>query len=176
MSLLTMSCNVPIVSCIIEKFFHGEKHILIQTRWKPWTPYHNTLEIVAWWIETYENVYDALKREVKEETGLNVTAIYPKENVISLWYHNDRAQCFQSFCCQQQLFGNDTLPRIWFCFVAQVEQWEALFQQSETRNPHWISIDKLSDMLAHNPEVFFTLQLPFLIYYTKNHDRIDRTS
>ena len=39
--------------------------------------YSGTLEIVAGGIDAYENVYDAAKNEVREETGLRVTAFFP---------------------------------------------------------------------------------------------------
>jgi 8-oxo-dGTP pyrophosphatase MutT (NUDIX family) len=50
----------------------GEKEILVQTRWKPDRDplYSGTLEIPAGGMHVYENVYDAVKREVLEETGL----------------------------------------------------------------------------------------------------------
>jgi 8-oxo-dGTP pyrophosphatase MutT (NUDIX family) len=64
--------NVPIVSAIIERDRNGEKEILVQTRWKPDRDphYSGTIEIPAGGMYRYENVYDAVKREVLEETGL----------------------------------------------------------------------------------------------------------
>lgn len=66
---------LPFVSAIVERENDGEKEVLIQTRWRPnaeWN-YHNTIEIPAGVLDKgYENVLDAVKREVKEETGLDV--------------------------------------------------------------------------------------------------------
>lgn len=61
--------NIPVISAIIERSYNGKTEILIQTRWKPEKDpiYSGTFEIAAGWIEKYENVYDALKREVMEE-------------------------------------------------------------------------------------------------------------
>jgi 8-oxo-dGTP pyrophosphatase MutT (NUDIX family) len=78
-SLARLDVNVAIVSAIIEREHHGEKEILVQTRWKPERDpqYSGTLEIPAGGIHPYENVYDAVKREVLEETGLRVTGFSP---------------------------------------------------------------------------------------------------
>src|SRR5574341_2340059 len=74
-----LDVNVPIVSAIIEREHNRKKKILVQTRWKPDRDplYSGTLEIPAGGMQVYENVYDAVKREVLEETGLRVTRFDP---------------------------------------------------------------------------------------------------
>ncbi|TSA24923.1 NUDIX domain-containing protein [bacterium] len=59
---------------MIERENNVDTEILVQTRCKPEIDpeYSGALEIPAGWIDRYENVYDAVKREVFEETGLNV--------------------------------------------------------------------------------------------------------
>lgn len=164
---------VAVVSCIIEKVIDGQKHILLQTRRKPNTEYHNTLEIPAWRIEKYESVYDALKREVREETWLELMSIFPKPTENSVGFHDDKAFCFQAFCCQQQLVGG--LPWIGFCFVGRAWSGELKHQESETRNPHRISVEDVQSLLYQTPERFFTLQLPFLHYYVEHHASVRRS-
>ena len=67
--------NASVVSVIIEREHAGEREVLVQTRWKPERDpqYSGTLEIPAGGIHAYENVYEAVRREVREETGLRVT-------------------------------------------------------------------------------------------------------
>ena len=74
------------VSAIIEREHNGEKEILVQTRWKPERDplYSGTLEIPAGGMHVYENVYDAVKREVLEETGLTgheLLSRYPHQDL-----------------------------------------------------------------------------------------------
>ena len=66
-----------VISAILEKVENGERKIFVQTRWKPNVSptYSGLLEIPAGGVEAYEDVYDALKREVKEETGLDIVKI-----------------------------------------------------------------------------------------------------
>jgi 8-oxo-dGTP pyrophosphatase MutT (NUDIX family) len=70
---------VPNVSAIIERRQGTRTQVLVQVRWKPAKDpvYSGTFEIPAGGINLYENVYDALKREVFEETGLQVTGFRP---------------------------------------------------------------------------------------------------
>jgi ADP-ribose pyrophosphatase len=63
---------VPIVSAIVERKCRKTTELLMQVRWKPKNDpvYSGAFEIPAGGIELGESVYEALKREVFEETGL----------------------------------------------------------------------------------------------------------
>src|SRR5438093_10262697 len=115
-----LDVNVPIVSAIIEREHHGEKEILVQTRWKPERDplYSGTLEIPAGGMHVYENVYDAVKREVLEETGLRVISFYPDIHTKTYAPKDDDCFAFLPFCCQQQLKAR--LPRVGFVLLSQV--------------------------------------------------------
>jgi 8-oxo-dGTP pyrophosphatase MutT (NUDIX family) len=67
-----LGINIPIVSAVVERINeNGEKEILVQTRWQPESDpkYSGTLELQAGWMQYREDVYEAIKREVEEETG-----------------------------------------------------------------------------------------------------------
>ena len=75
---------IPCVSAIIEKIVNNEKYILIQTRQKEdGAETNGMLEIPAGKIREYENVFVALRREVKEETGLTITKILGEDRQVS---------------------------------------------------------------------------------------------
>jgi 8-oxo-dGTP diphosphatase len=162
--------NVPIVSAIIERDHGGEREILIQTRWKPDRDphYSGTVEIPAGGMDRYENVYDAVKREVLEETGLRVTSFYPDIHTQIYAPHGDDCFAFVPFCCQQQLKGG--LPRVGFVFLCQVEDAEPVPQHDEVRDIRWINVSDLRQIFEETPERIFTLQLGVLDYYL-NHER-----
>lgn len=157
--------NFPIVSAIIERTHNGETEILVQTRWKPERDpqYSGTLEIPAGWIEKYENVYDALKREVMEETGLEIIKIKPDIHTKTHSPKEDGSFAFMPFCCQQQLKGGK--PWIGFAFLCEVEDKEPIAQAEEVRDIKWMKKDELRRILENNPEKIFTLQLGVLDYY-----------
>lgn len=157
--------NIPVVSAIIERVHDGETEILIQTRWKPGrdSEYSGTLEIPAGWIEEYENVYDALKREVKEETGLDIINIKPDTKTKTHSPNQDSSFAFVPFCCQQQLKGGK--PWIGFVFVCEVANTEPVAQAEEVKDIRWIKKTELREIVNNNPEKIFTLQLGVLDYY-----------
>jgi len=64
---------IPYVGGIIERKNSEGTELLIQTRWKPNRDplYSGTLEFPAGVLDKpFEDVFEALKREIKEETGL----------------------------------------------------------------------------------------------------------
>jgi len=160
-----LDVNVPIVSAIIEREHNGEKEILVQTRWKPDRDplYSGTLEIPAGGMHVYENVYDAVKREVLEETGLQVTSFYPDIRTKIYAPKDDDCFAFVPFCCQQHLKGG--LPRVGFVFVCQVEDAEPVPQYDEVRDIRWMKVTELRKIVEQTPEQICTLQLGVLEYY-----------
>ena len=161
---------IPVVSAIIERQNKGEAEVLIQTRWKPERDpvYSGTLEIPAGWIDKYENVYDALRREVKEETGLEVTKITPDIHTKSYSPRDDESFAFVPFCCQQQTKGGR--PWIGFVFLCEVENKEPVPQDDEVRDIKWMKKIELKALFVKDPAKFFTLQLGVLDYYFKHTD------
>jgi len=162
--------SIGIVSAIIERLNEqGHKEILVQTRWKPnRSPlYSGTVEIPAGWIDQYENVYTALKREVHEETGLTVTKIYPEPSTKIFSPRQDAAFAFQSFCCQQQL--KNGLPWVGFVFICQVKG-KLVAQKEEAKDLRWLTLPQLAKIIKETPANIFTLQLPVLSYYLETQN------
>src|SRR5881628_1562759 len=112
--------TVPTVSAIIERQHQGRTQVLVQVRWKPERDpvYSGAFEIPAGGIGLHENVYDALRREVLEETGLRVTGFRPDVRTKTHSQNGDDVFAFVPFCCQQQLTGK---ARVGFVFVCTVE-------------------------------------------------------
>jgi 8-oxo-dGTP pyrophosphatase MutT (NUDIX family) len=159
-----------VVSAILLKKEKKEIKIFLQTRWKPKSSptYSGMLEIPAGGIDSYENVYDALKREVKEETNLNIIKI------INDYYgdvfnprKNDKTFVFKPFICQQALETNNGLPWIGFVFICEVKG-EVKMNANEARYPIWVSIKELKKIVKDNSGSIFPLQLPVLKYFVEN--------
>jgi 8-oxo-dGTP pyrophosphatase MutT (NUDIX family) len=167
--LLDMNINGAVVSVIIEREHNGEIEVLVQTRWKPEQDpiYSGTLEIPAGGIESYENIYEAARREVWEETGLRVTSFYPDIQTSVYAPQDDDCFAFVPFCCQQQLKGG--IPRIGIVFICHVEDAEPKPELTEVREILWIKATELRRIVEKQPERIFTLQLPVLDYYLRCH-------
>ena len=164
-SPLDLDVCFGVVSAIIERQHEGETEILVQTRWKPERDpeYSGTLEIPAGGMGKYENVYDALRREVLEETGLQVLKIKPDIKTEIFSSRDDGAFAFVPFCCQQQTKGG--VSRVGFVFLCEVEDKAAQAQAEETKDIRWIKLEELGHILEQHPEQIFTFQLAVLSYY-----------
>jgi len=160
--------SIPVVSAIIQRSNNGETEILVQTRWKPDEDpkYLGCLEIAAGKIRAFESVYDALNREVFEETGLKILKFSPDVKTKTYSPNNDGSFAFQPFCCQQQIKGGE--PWIGFVFICEVEAKEPCKQGDGTKDIRWITKSKLKQIFEETPEKIFTLQLGILDYYFKN--------
>lgn len=156
-----------VVSAIIEKTENGQRYVFVQTRWKPQASpmYLGMLEIPAGGIDSYENVYHAIRREVHEETGLAITRfIDDTQTPVIESRAGDTSIAFRPFICQQVLETNDGLPWVGFVFRCEAEG-EIIMDPSEAKDPRWIAIDELDDILTKTPERVFSLQLATLRYY-----------
>ncbi|MEW6736819.1 MAG: NUDIX hydrolase, partial [Acidobacteriota bacterium] len=146
-SIKNLDLNFSVVSAIIERKRDGEIEVLVQTRWKPDADpqYSGTLEIPAGAMHRYENVYDALRREVLEETGLQVTGFKPDIKTRMYTPKDDEAFAFLPFCCQQQTKGG--VPRVGFVFLCTVADQEVCPQQEEVKDIRWIKKAELRKIL-----------------------------
>ena len=155
---------VPVVSAIIERQRDSKVEVLVQTRWKPGKDpkYSGALEIPAGTLELYENIYDALRREVYEETGLRVTGFKPDIRTQTHTQRGDDSYAFVPFCCQQQ---THELNRVGFVFLCTVEAGEPRPLEGETKETRWITKEALRELFEQSPEEIFTFQLGALDYY-----------
>jgi SAM-dependent methyltransferase len=165
----TYSLAIPFVAGIVERTHNDVKEVLLQTRWQPNadTLYSGTLEFPAGVLNIpYESVFDAVAREIKEEAGLTLKSIKGDERT-KIYSPNDRDEIigFKPFCCTQQL--KDGKPWVGFIFVCEVEDSEPQAQLSETRDPKWVPVNQVRELLEASPEKFFGLELPAWEYYFK---------
>lgn len=141
--------------------------MFVQTRWKPHTSasYLGVLELPAGGIDGYENVYDAVAREVKEETNLDVVRFIDDEHIPPMTNRpGDTAIAFKPFICQQVLETDGGLPWVGFVFRCEVKG-KIDMESTEARDPQWLTIDELDEIVTKTPEKVFILQLAALRYY-----------
>ena len=155
----------PAVSAIIEKIENGEKYILVQKRQKE--DDNNTngmLEVVGGKIREYENIFDALKREVFEETGLNVTHIYEEEDCIREQVGSVNTIGFNPFYVTQNL--NEIYSLIMMTFICLAEG-EPVSKTNESIDIHWAKLDEIEKIIENSPEKIFPMDILPLKKYIK---------
>ena len=155
--------TVPCVAAIIEKIVNNEKYILIQTRQKEdGAETNGMLELPAGKIREYENIFEALRREVKEETGLSITKILGEDNQISNFIKGNEVISYTPYCITQNLSGAYSI--ILNTFLCEAKG-ELLTETNESQNIHWMKIEELKKIFKNNPEKIFLLHINALQKY-----------
>ena len=144
---------IPSASALITKKENAQTYILLQERHKQGDQ-AGLLEIPAGKIRAYENIFDALRREVKEETGLTISTIYNEEKCIPLTIGENILISFEPFCSTQNLSG--AYPLIVHTFLCEATG-ELALQTNESRNIRWITTSELKSLLSKQPERFFLM-------------------
>ena len=155
--------TVPCVAAIIEKITNNEKYILIQTRQKEdGAETNEMLKLPDGKIREYENIFETLRREVKEETGLSITKILGEDNQISNFIKGNEVISYTPYCITQNLSGAYSI--ILNTFLCEAKG-ELLTETNESQNIHWIKIKELKKIFKNYPEKIFLLHINVLQKY-----------
>lgn len=157
------SFTIPGVGGIIEKDIRGTRHILIQERFKEEAPSERgMLEIPAGKIREYENVFDCLRREIKEETGLEVVEIEGEDQAETVSFNGYKVISYTPFNTSQNLSGHyPIMVQVFLCRV----KGELLKRSSEAKNIRWISRNELDRLLESNEKSFYPMHVHTLKKY-----------
>ena len=157
----------PAVGAIIEKVYDDKKYILIQQRNKTDEVVEKGMvEIPAGKIRGYENIFEALRREIWEETGLRIIKIEGEENLTISKDSGYKTISFVPFCSTQNLSGGYSI--MLQTFICQAEG-ELLEETNETINIRWESIDTIEKMLENNSKQFYPMHINALRKYFLLH-------
>jgi 8-oxo-dGTP pyrophosphatase MutT (NUDIX family) len=156
---------IPGVGGLIIKEIDKIEHILLQKRCKPNAPGEDgLLEIPAGKIRAFENIFDKLKREIKEETGLEVTEILG-ENKLSIYeWNNYKVINFAPFSCSQNIKG--TYPIMVFVFICRVTG-DLLPFSDESKDYQWMPVSEIESKLDESLQSFYPMHIDTLRKYIK---------
>ncbi|MFZ5354884.1 MAG: NUDIX hydrolase [Bacillota bacterium] len=154
---------IPGVAGIIEKTVNGVKHILIQERFKDDAPLEEgQLEIPAGKIREFENIYDCLRREIKEETGLDVVEIQGETESSILESNGYKVLSYAPFASSQNIEG--VYPIMVQTFICRVDG-DVLANSSESRAIRWISLNELERLMSEECSKFYPMHVNTLKKY-----------
>ncbi len=168
MELFTEKFALPCVAAIIEKCENGKRYILMQRRYKKDDKNTNgLLEIPAGKIREYENIFAALKREIKEETGLDITHISGEEDAIIENVNGALLISFEPYLVSQNLSGAYSM--IVNAFLCKADG-ELLLTSNESMDIHWVSIEELRDIVDNRQEELFIMHVNVLKKYLHEYN------
>jgi 8-oxo-dGTP diphosphatase len=150
---------------IIERSTEQENEIVIQTRTKKNEPLK--IELPGGRIEPYESLTEALKREVKEETGLDVYEIEGEDTRVDTVGINPdfQVECIQPFAAYQTIKG--PIDSIGYYFRCKAKG-ELVKIGDETTDIKWISVRELKKLIEEDPMKFSDVDRAGILYYL-NH-------
>lgn len=157
--------SIPAVAGIIEEKIDGAEYILVQERWKEGKDSENgLLEIPGGKVKEYENVFDCLRREVMEETGLKVTFIEGERKSTLFEGYNYEVLNYTPFSCSQNTQGS--YPIMVEVFICKATG-DILNETNESKNIRWISLIELYKIIESNSNRFFPMHFAILKKYLK---------
>lgn len=155
----------PGVGGIIEKNIDGIDHILIQDRCKDDSKLeYGLLEIPAGKVREFENIFDCLRREIWEETGLRVTNIKGEDEATILETNGYKVLNYTPFSCSQNIQG--TYPIMVQTFICNADG-EFLKKSNETKNIRWIPLIELKELLEGDNSLFYPMHITTIESYLK---------
>ncbi|MGF7059916.1 NUDIX hydrolase [Brassicibacter mesophilus] len=153
----------PGVGGIIEKSIDGVDYILVQERHKKDAMIETGLiEIPAGKIREFENIFDCLRREICEETGLEVTYIEGEKEAKIFESNNYKVLNYTPFLSSQNIQGK--YPIMVQTFICKAKG-ELLKKTNETKNIRWLSLKELHSLLENSENSFYPMHVITLKKY-----------
>ncbi|GGH55306.1 hypothetical protein GCM10008014_24790 [Paenibacillus silvae] len=148
----------------VERKKKNRPEIIIQTRNKK---NEESLELPGGRLELYESIVDGLRREVHEETGLNVISVEGSDKRIDTCGINPdfEVECLEPYCVYQTIKG--PVDSIGMYFICKVEG-ELLETGDETANIGWRTVDEVYERMIGDPRQFSDVDRAGLMYYLKH--------
>lgn len=160
-----LSICIPVVSNVIQNKEKGDIKIVLQTRYKPTIDPSNInkIEIPSGLIKKYELAHNAAIREAREETGI-ITRISDTQTIKNrIRIGGEEVVVYKPFCCQQQLVGGRAYLSVGF--ISDFIKGNLRETKRETRNPRWVGIDEVKELIEKRPDKIFPLSLVILKEY-----------
>ncbi len=157
---------IPGAGGLIRSRREGEEWILVQERDKAGAPAETgLLEIPAGKVRAFENIYDCLRREIREETGHTVTRIHGEEDAVLVVRHGYRVLSYAPYASSQNLEG--TYPIMVQTFLCDVDgpPTGGFTRSDESRHIRWIRREELARLVQEEPDRFYPMHLATLRRY-----------
>jgi len=153
-----MHCNTR---AIIERDEQDGMEILVQLRNKPHEG-GKRIELPGGRFEEFESLVDGLRREVREETGLELSYIEGLDSRIETNGADTNVECIRPFAVYQTLCGPVDSVGVYFRCRAEGQLLEA---GDDTDRPHWIAVSEIERLMNDDPNQFSFIDVAGLIFY-----------
>jgi 8-oxo-dGTP diphosphatase len=156
---------------LIERSSDAKSELLIQRRNKS-DDARTTIELPGGRIEEYESLIAALKREVKEETGLDLVWIEGQELSLTSQTSETSIECLPPFAAYQTTHGPVDSMGLYFRCRAEGH---ILEQGDGTKDIRWIEVSELARHMQSDIEQFSWVDRVGMMFYLKQAHGIELT-
>ena len=145
----------------IERQGPSGTEIILQVRNKP-VEGRTWIELPGGRVEEFEGLFNALRREILEETGLEVTAIEGEVHRLVAQTASTEVECLQPFAAYQTLRGPVDSLGVYFRCQAQGE---LLSRGDDAEGARWVPVMQVAARLVECPDDFSWIDRAGLSYY-----------
>jgi 8-oxo-dGTP diphosphatase len=149
---------------LIERVETNGVELLIQIRDKPYEG-STRFELPGGRVEEFESLLDALRREVREETGLEVRYIEGQDTRVETNGVDTNVECIRPYAAYQTLRGPVDSMGVYFRCRAEGQLLEA---GDETQHSHWMPVSEIARLMDDAPEQFSFVDRAGLTLYIQN--------
>jgi 8-oxo-dGTP pyrophosphatase MutT (NUDIX family) len=148
---------------IIERETDEGTMIVVQVRNKPYEG-GKWLELPGGRVEEFESLISALRREVREETGLDVTSIEGLHTRFETGSTDANVECLVPFAVYQTIRGPVDSMGVYFLCRAEGQ---LLVTGDETENIQWTHVEQIARWAKDEPEKFDWVDRAGILYYLR---------
>lgn len=149
---------------IIEQETDEGIMIVVQVRNKPHEG-GKWLELPGGRVEEFESLVSALKREIREETGLEITHIEGISTRMETGSQDANVECLGPFAVYQTLEGPVDSMGVYFLCQATGQ---LLATGDDTEDIQWLPVQRVVQRMKTNPEKFDWVDRAGLRYYLQH--------
>ncbi len=136
------------VRAIIERESATGVEIVVQTRDKPHEGCQS-LELPGGRVEPFESLAEALRREVQEETGLELTHIEGLDTRVQTAAQDSNVECLRPFAVYQTTRGPVDSMGVYFRCRAEGQP---LAVGHDTQDVQWVPVQQVEEWLVAGPD------------------------
>lgn len=155
--------HVNVRGLIVRESENG-KQLIIQLRKRAGEP--EVYELPGGRINEYEKMVDGLRREIMEETGLQVKTIHGEPDSVITTGRSFSMECIKPYATYQTIEGPVDSFGVYFLCEAEGEPQR---EGDDSGDVHWAALDEVRRMIDENS--FSEIDLPAVLMFLRDENK-----